>query len=44
MKHFKFNHYLLIDKTINILAKNETEAYLVLHKHYKNSSDYEIDY
>lgn len=42
MIHFKFEHYLLIDKKTNILAQNQKQAYIILYKHYNNASDYVI--
>lgn len=43
MKHFKFKHYLLVNKTINILAKNKKQSYKILYKYYLNASEYYLN-
>lgn len=40
LKHYKFTHYLLVNNNINILAKNNKQAYEILFKHYKKASNY----
>lgn len=43
LKHFKFKHYLFLNKTINILAKSNKQAYEVLFKHYKEANNYYLN-
>lgn len=42
MNHYKFTHYLT-EENIHILANNAINAYIILNKHYLNSSNYYLN-